>query len=50
MKNAILVEQDDIKQMLAEKYKVPISNIVRSQYSYTVILEEDNDKESNGEI
>lgn len=43
MKQAILVEQDDIKQMLAEKYEVPISNVVRSQYSYTVILEEKAD-------
>lgn len=41
MKNALLVEQEDIKQMLAEKYKVPVSNIVRSQYSYAVILDDE---------
>ena len=39
MRNAIVVEPDDIKQILAEKFDVPVKNIVKSQYSYTVILD-----------
>lgn len=40
MKKAIVIEADDIKQILADKYNVPIKNVIKSQYSYTVILEE----------
>lgn len=41
MKKAIVVEPDDIKEMLAEKYGVSEKNIIKSQYSYTVILDEE---------
>lgn len=41
MKNAIVVEPSDIKRMLADKYNVPESNIIKSQYTYTVVLEEE---------
>lgn len=48
MKEAVIVSQDDIKQMLADKFGVPIKNVIRSQYSYTVITEsEDKDDENN---
>lgn len=46
MKNAVVVESNDIEKILAEKFNVPEENIVKSQYSWTVILEkgeEDND-------
>ena len=42
MKRAIVIEPDDIKIMLAKEYNVPEKNIIKSQYSYTVILEEDD--------
>ena len=42
MKKAVVVEPDDIKQMLVEKYDVPEKNIIKSQYSYTVILDKDD--------
>lgn len=42
MKNAIVVDANDIKKILAEKFDVPETNIIKSQYSYTVILEKDN--------
>lgn len=38
MKKAIVIEPDDIKKILAEKYGVPEKNIIKSQYSYTIIL------------
>ena len=39
MKEAIVIEPNDIKKILAEKFNVPESNIIKSQYSYTVIKE-----------
>lgn len=38
MKKAIVVDANDIKKILAEKYGVPESDVIKSQYSYTVIL------------
>ena len=40
MKDAILLDANDIKKLLAEKYNVPESNVIKSQYSYTIIKEE----------
>lgn len=39
MKQAVVVDANDIKKILAEKYGVPVENVIKSQYSYTVILE-----------
>ena len=41
MKKAIVVDADDIKAILAEKFGVDEKNIIKSQYSYTVITDED---------
>lgn len=41
MKEAIVVDANDIKKILAEKFGVPESNVIKSQYSYTVIMEDD---------
>ena len=38
--DAILLDANDIKKLLAEKYHVPESNVIKSQYSYTIIKEE----------
>ena len=40
MKKAIVVETSDIKAILAEHFGVKPENVVKSQYSWTVILEE----------
>ena len=40
MKKAIVVDANDIKAILAEKYGVPEDHVIKSQYSYTVILPE----------
>lgn len=45
MKQAIVIEPNDIKKMLAEKYDVPESNVIKSQYSYTVILEDKKEEQ-----
>ena len=43
MKQAIVIEPDDIKKLIAEKYDVPEKNIIKSQYTYTVILEKEEE-------
>ena len=45
MKKAIVVEANDVKAILAEHFNVPQENVIKSQYSYTVILEEPEDRE-----
>ena len=46
MRNAIVVDANDIKKILAEKYGVPEANVIKSQYSYTVILEPEKKEET----
>ena len=51
MRNAIHVDTKDIKKLLAEHFNVPEENVIKAQYSYTVITE-DEDAEApsfNGE-
>ena len=38
MKNAIVLDANDIKKLIAEKYGIKESAVIKSQYSYTVIL------------
>ncbi len=45
MKKGIVVDANDIKKMLAEKYNVKESSIIKSQYSYTVVLEDEKIEE-----
>lgn len=48
MKNAIVIDANEIRTILAEKFGVPESNVIKSQYSYTIILEsERNTSEEN---
>lgn len=39
MRDAKVIDPDDIKAMLAEKFGVPAKNIIKTQYSYTVALD-----------
>ena len=39
MKKAIVVDSNDIKKILAEHFNVSEENIIKSQYSYTVIID-----------
>lgn len=47
MKQAIVIEPNDIKKILAEKYNVSESDIIKSQYSYTVILGKEESEASD---
>lgn len=41
MKKAVVVDANDIKAILAEKFGVSPENVIKSQYSYTVAIESD---------
>lgn len=41
MRKAIVLDSDDIKTLIAEKFGVEPKDVIKSQYSYTVILKED---------
>ena len=44
MKKAIVLDSDDIKKLIAEKFDVDVKDIIKSQYSYTVIVGDDADE------
>lgn len=45
MRKAIVLDPDDIKAIIAEKFDVEPKDVIKSQYSYTVILKEDTDSD-----
>ena len=49
MKRAIMLEQSDIKKLIAEKYQVSEKNVIKNQFSYTVILDPDEENEKNSD-
>ena len=38
MKQAVVIDANEVREILAEKFQVPVENVIKSQYSYTVIL------------
>ena len=40
MKKAIVIDVNDLKKILADKFNVPEKNVIKSQYSYTIVIEE----------
>lgn len=45
MKKAIHYDAEDIKKILAERHGVDPKNVIRNQYSYTVVLEDNADED-----
>lgn len=41
MKQAVVVDASDVKKILAEYFHVPEENVIKSQYSFTVVLPDD---------
>ncbi len=37
MKKAVVVEASDVKKILAEHFGVPEENVIKSQYTFTVV-------------
>ena len=44
MKKAVVVDAKDVKEILAKHFGVPESNVIKSQYSYTIITEEEKEE------
>lgn len=44
MRNAKVLDTDDVKKLIAEKFGVDVKDVIKSQYSFTVILEEEKPK------
>lgn len=44
MKQAVVIDANEVREILAEKFGVPVENVIKSQYSFTVIL---NSKEES---
>lgn len=45
MRKAIIVDANDIKKILAEHFGVAETDVIKSQYSYTIILNEEEQEE-----
>lgn len=43
MRKALVIDANDVKAILAEKFGVSENNVIKSQYSYTVITESEED-------
>ena len=43
MKNAIVLDANDVKKLIAEKYKVPVDKVIKSQYCYTVMIPDEGE-------
>lgn len=50
MRKAIVVDSNDVKAILAEKFDVPVEDVIKSQYSYTVVLAEETDEKPEAQI
>lgn len=44
MKKAVVIDTNDMKAILAEKFGVPIESVIKSQYSFTVVMEEPGER------
>lgn len=40
MKDAKILDTNEVKRILAKEFDVPVENIIKMQYSYAVVLEE----------
>lgn len=47
MKKAIVVDANDVRKILAEHFGVKEENVIKSQYSYTIITEKEKGENNN---
>lgn len=50
MRQAIVYDADDIKTILAERHGVAAKDVIRNQYSYTVVLDEKSKETEETEV
>lgn len=44
MKKAVVIDSNEVRRIIAEHFDVPEQNVIKSQYSYTIIMEEPEEK------
>lgn len=49
MSDGIVLDAEDIKRMIAEKYGVDVKDVIKSQYSWVVKKPKGTAKEGSGE-
>ena len=42
MKKGIILEANDVKKIIAEHFNVDESNVIKSQYSWTVVTDDED--------
>lgn len=47
MKKAIVVDANDVRKILTEHFGVKEENVIKSQYSYTIITEKGKEENNN---
>lgn len=45
MKKGIILETNDIKKIIAERFNVDESKVIKSQYSWTVVTDDEDTDE-----
>ena len=43
MRDGIILNQQEVKEIIAEKFGVDVEDVIRSQYSYIVITSEEQE-------
>ena len=49
MKRALVVDMNDVKMILAKHFEVKPEAVIKSQYSWTIVMEEDQAKPEEAE-
>ena len=42
MKKGIIIDANDVKKIIAEHFNVDESNVIKSQYSWTVVTDDED--------
>ena len=45
MKSGLILENNDVKKIIAEHFNVDESNVIKSQYSWTVVTDDEDTDE-----
>lgn len=48
MRKSVTYDAEDIKKILADKHGVSVKDVIKSQYSYTVLLRDDKENDDEG--
>lgn len=47
VKDAVVLDANDVKKIIAERFGIPEENVIKSQYTYTVITEKGDQNGKN---